>query len=593
MLSRKNLEKFCKIIWIGLQYLADRILPVVKPVTNYSRYSRIGFNFLALVLLLTCLIMAHHYMMLVVEGNFVQENTDGIEITGTGNDTKIACYLAILFSSIVLILSAFSFYRDLVWIYTSNSIMPFQTSSLYVPITYITVGYSLRIFLFTFAAIIGSLGADSLAVLDNGVTIFKSGFNSVDLSNISGIVTTSLELPFFAINLDMNITRGSLSSLYIWLLTTTRWVSVSFLLGTFWSVLPHVFDRLVTNRKPSFFLRSSSPHIEMRLLASTPNNDGINPGFQNRRHAISYFYTQNIIIPKENFYKKICDFLVIELAGRSSISLFLPGVGTGDFISYLLDNVTFPDCEYITIVGADASSEMLFLGLEALFLKIEKNDTKLAKKIHIDLILSGNLLDTKCDFYEEILSVYGTFDVVLSSQFDHYFPNNENSPLAEGLKREGKVSSTKKEYYSKCAEILSEDGIFMTIDDEKLNSITEQSAKDNKWDEYVVNQFIDRTVLSKLGEEMPWLERHIKELYPDTLPIDELKTRVATNRINRRLRCLEEICPKKDIGNWLKEVFNKNHTELDNPATNTHPAFFIFYVKKSVAFRRLFTASNS
>ena len=280
----------------------------------------------------------------------------------------------------------------------------------------------------------------------------------------------------------------------------------------------------------------------------TPTN-GINPGYEKKGRALSYSITQDYIINKNFFFKEIIERLTNGNFTRNSISIFEPGCGPGKVTAYhLLGKKMITYFKSIYIECADLSNEMILL-LNKYLKERELDIENSGSNINVNITSGISLIDLH---YYKTVAKRGFFDVVLLSQFEHYFPNSPSSPLAQKLKKNNIPFITKDELIDFIYNnLLKENGILIIIDDEENQDPTIRNTNDDNWDRYVVIQLNKnikkiRAINKEIADKI-YKKYHSKGLKPKEI--------AAKTRIHRREQCNEEIRSLSDSIYSLKKKF--------------------------------------
>jgi len=301
---------------------------------------------------------------------------------------------------------------------------------------------------------------------------------------------------------------------------------------------------------------------------------GINPGYQKDGRALSYNLTQKYIIDKKDFLNKIIEKITQRYSKTNSIRILEPGCGPGNITAfYLLGKKMLQSFERIEIECADLSNEMALLINK--YLKERENEIN-NSNCTVNLRITSGLCLIDPIYYEK-MDKKKLFDVVLLSQFEHYFPNSDNSPLAEKLRKNNISFMIKDQYIQFVYDFLMNDGsMLIIIDDEENEDANVRKANDDKWDEYVavnLNKNIDK--ISKINKEIAdkiYRAYNSKGLNP--------KDVAGQIRIHRREECNEEIRPLSISISSLKRIFGNENVEYFRHKDNLLSRFYLIIAYK-------------
>ena len=282
---------------------------------------------------------------------------------------------------------------------------------------------------------------------------------------------------------------------------------------------------------------------------------GINPGYEKYGRALSYDLTQEYIVDKRDFLNKTIEKIIERYSQKNSIRILEPGCGPGRITAfYLLGKNMLQSFRRIDIECADLSNEMaLLLNKHVKEIENEINNSNCAANVKIT---SGtSLIDTS---YYESMGEKKFFDVVLLSQFEHYFPNSYDSPLAEKLKRNNIPFMVKDQFIQFVYDsLMTDNGMLVIIDDEENENLDARKANDDNWDEYVAMH------LNKNIAKISAISREIADKIYKRYNSSGLKPKEVAGRIRRyrREECNEEIRPLSTAISSLKRIFGDGNVE--------------------------------
>ena len=299
-------------------------------------------------------------------------------------------------------------------------------------------------------------------------------------------------------------------------------------------------------------------HSRLQLeIISRKKLDFVNPGFQNQNRARSYLLTQPYIIDKTPFHNKILE--ILEDIRKDEINIFIPGIGNGSFINYLIQNQNILSCKSINIVSADISNEMItsfFLNNGDLLQKYSNISIK------IKIYSGANLVSKNDPFYSLFEKEFDQYDIVLSSQFEHYFPNSNQSDLFNVLNDKISNIFLKFEFRNYMKNFIAKNGYYITIDDFKFYDERENESNTIGWDKYVLKNFTDPQVINNIRAIDSKVAKKIEELYNKSFSEKELLQKIQSRRAFRRQVCLEEIESFDDSIKIFSAIYGIENTNL-------------------------------
>jgi SAM-dependent methyltransferase len=286
----------------------------------------------------------------------------------------------------------------------------------------------------------------------------------------------------------------------------------------------------------------------------------INNGYQNENRADSYELTQPYVIDKDFFFEKIIQRL--KSAQKKNLKILELGCGPAFFLRKFAKNYDDKEVQ-IELYGADISESMINIAKN----KIQDQLLKSKKEMDINFYYNVNLIDLSSDFYKKLDNI--KFDLIVSSQFDHYFPNDTSSELAKRISNQNLF--TKTDFYKHIYNMLNDNGIFASIDDYFIDDETTAA-----WDIYVLKNFQNQSIYDEIRKVNAILADKIAHHYhnkDENILLEEIKTK----REQRRYECFEEIDTLENIKKVLVKIYSKNleiynHNKLGN--------FFLFLATK-------------
>ncbi len=281
----------------------------------------------------------------------------------------------------------------------------------------------------------------------------------------------------------------------------------------------------------------------------------INPGYQKKGRALSYYLTQNYIVDKNYFLDKSIAKIIDRYSKTNSISILEPGCGPGNITAFsLLGSKMIQSFKEIDIECADLSNEMTSLLNE----NIKKRENEINNSnctVNVGITSGVSLIDTH---YYENMTKKKLFDVVLLSQFKHYFPNSDESYLAKKLRSNTIHFMIKDQFIHFIYDFLiKEKGMLIIIDDEENEDQNVGKMNDDKWDQYVainLNKNIDKIrVINKEIADRVYKKYNLPGINP--------KDVAGEIRRYRREQCNEEIRPLSTTISSLKKIFGEENVE--------------------------------
>lgn len=325
--------------------------------------------------------------------------------------------------------------------------------------------------------------------------------------------------------------------------------------------------------------KGSPPRAVVTLTAGDAAA-AINESYQTADRVGSYIATQDLVVPKEAFFGKIIEVLMQATAShRRSIRILEPGMGPAAFTRFVLRRPFLDRFDDIHVQGADISQGMLAYAQEVIHALCQSSLD--GQRVTIALNSGVNCVNAGDLFYGQIRSQGQRFDAVVASQFEHYCPNSQESPLARKYQGLGVPFSTKAQFRRMCYDLLDEGGIYFTIDDRLGESFEEQEWICRAWDSHVVRQFTDDAILCRLQSSHPALARNLRLSYDRQRPPQALLRVAAQAREHRREICREEIEPLSATKQDFINLFGaENVSCMMHPSPETHPGFYLLWAFK-------------
>lgn len=303
-----------------------------------------------------------------------------------------------------------------------------------------------------------------------------------------------------------------------------------------------------------------------------------NPGFQDPHRAESYLITQRFVVPKAQLFQYVYELLErVAAKCNGRLRILEPGIGPGLFETFLLgkDNIAAKlDFEF---VGLDVSKEMIDLAVKRIQSSLPAKSIQRAR-----FLLHSGIDCLKLD--DALLSVGQKgqkFSAIVTSQFEHYFPNDNQSNLAEELRRAGLGYHTKRQSRELAFELLDKGGVYVAIDDydsedKRVNEISELF-----WDLFVLRNLANLKIQDKIMGHDPELGSMLRRRYGSDRDLSELLNQIKVFRQHRRHICREETQVLSEAKRDLEEIFGRENVNvLRHPRRDSLSRFHLLYAIK-------------
>ena len=306
----------------------------------------------------------------------------------------------------------------------------------------------------------------------------------------------------------------------------------------------------------------------------------INKSYQTANRVKSYVASQNYVVSKAEFFEAALEVLKANFSGRTKpLRVFEPGMGPAAFSRNLLQSSVLSTVGPVHVEGTDISDEMLLFATNLINNLYREN--AVGEAIAFNLTAGVNGMDLSDPYYRKLERDKQRFDVIITSQFEHYFPNSESSPLAEKLKAKGISYSTKRAFRKYCYGLLAQGGIVFTVDDRLGETAEEHAEICRAWDTHVVNQFTDPDIIKRLESLNRSLASNLRMTYDASRPKEELVKIAAKTREHRRDICYEEIEPISRTKKDFIEIYGEENVQIMmHPSGSTHPGFYLIWATK-------------
>jgi hypothetical protein len=287
-----------------------------------------------------------------------------------------------------------------------------------------------------------------------------------------------------------------------------------------------------------------------------------NHGCLSEHYARTYLATQELIVPRQRFFKNLCERIATAQSHEQSLTIFEPGVGTGDFFAVLLQTAA-EQCwrGHFRLVGADFSPPMI-AAAQARLTPLIKSATRADLSWDMVWLPPLDLLQPESwDMVAEHLprgaGMIGCF------QFEHYFANHSASPLAARWSAHRPAVMTKSELRQRLGRLLAPGGQLWALDDYALSAEAADAADESTWDRSVVQALTDPQQLAALREKDADVAQQITRHYHPARSSAELEQLARRARARRRHRCWEEVQLWSDAQADVAAIFG--------PRTHFHP----------------------
>ena len=197
--------------------------------------------------------------------------------------------------------------------------------------------------------------------------------------------------------------------------------------------------------------------------------------------------------------------------------------------------------------------------------------------VDIDLTSGANVVSPASDYYKfinETIIDHGGFDVILASQFEHYFPNTTDSGLAKNISTLDIDFYTKFEFRQLCYRYLKKGGIYFSIDDRLGETEEEQERLCCEWDKWVATQLTDRHNLEAMrSKNKAFTDKLEKHYNPDEINIEK----VRRYREFRRSDCREEIEKLSQTIADFNKIFGDKNVFIKDHLFSSHKNFYLIW----------------
>lgn len=278
--------------------------------------------------------------------------------------------------------------------------------------------------------------------------------------------------------------------------------------------------------------------------------------------AWRYAAVQPFIVDKRPMFEAMVR--LVDAAGPAPQRVIEWGVGTGGFLEALARSAHWPEAE---LAGCDLSPARIAVASQTM--------ARLARSA--TLHANVNALNPADPFYSQVAPP-SSADIIALSQFEHYAPNSEASPLADRLRQADQPWCTKSALRRLARSRLRPGGWLFVIDDYAADTEEEQNGWDHAWDVHVVKNFSRSSVREVMAAVDPAWADALARRYDPARPLARRLALAARARTRRRHRDGEEIQSLTAAREDFQAVFGeKNCGILPHPSASTHPQFFLLW----------------
>ena len=315
-------------------------------------------------------------------------------------------------------------------------------------------------------------------------------------------------------------------------------------------------NKSIVSDKIHLYLHPHLTLFRIQNIKLSPQS-GINPGYEKKGRALSYDITQDYIVDKKDFLDKAIEKIIEKYSSPqklNSIRILEPGCGPGKITTfYLLGKKMLQSFRRIDIECADLSDEMALLVNK--YLKERENEI-INSNCNVNVRITSGTCLIDASYYENIAKK--PFDVVLLSQFKHYFPNSYESQLANKL-RKNNIPFMAKDHFIQLVydSLMKPNSMLIIINDEEHEDANVRKLHDDNWDKYTamgLTKNIDKiSALSREIADKIYKKYHTLGIKPEDV--------AGEIRRYRREQCNEEIRPLSATISSLKRIFGDENVE--------------------------------
>lgn len=318
-------------------------------------------------------------------------------------------------------------------------------------------------------------------------------------------------------------------------------------------------------------------------------------GYDEEQKAKIYMIIQSCIVDKTPFYKHMVKLLEGANTKGWNNSVFVPGIGPGKDVVFLHENFFSPKKKNLHVLGIDYSTPMVKAAKENILHSKGKSNIIGGLKSRLNLLLKENILNAyipMSNFERQQIQPCGPSEVIpypmekpsyiIASQVEHYFPNNDESPLFKKYEERNSKVLTKKGFMECCKDIAADQGIYFSIDDFIDKNPLIQKQNERIWDTYIAKNLGRAEIISGIKKIDKKLAEKIEENYGIHLNENLRTTNAQRNRVRRREHDYEEIRTLNEHIDDIIEVFGEN-AQIDIIQHPKLPNFYmtsVFYQKK-------------
>lgn len=208
----------------------------------------------------------------------------------------------------------------------------------------------------------------------------------------------------------------------------------------------------------------------------------VNLGYRGEKRARSYLATQEYVIPKGRFLDAVA--AEIDRLDCDQITVFEPGVGPGVVPAHLIRTGVHRKFQKFHYIGADQNREMLEYAKRLCAETYNARSDNGTGRVELHLVCDLNLTIRSSELYQAL--AWERVDVVILSQFHHYFPNDNASRLAQKFHATGRSFVSKSEADRLFHDMLKPGGLLAVLDDYTADTAEEHEQNLSLWDAFVV-----------------------------------------------------------------------------------------------------------
>jgi len=300
----------------------------------------------------------------------------------------------------------------------------------------------------------------------------------------------------------------------------------------------------------------------------------VNPGFRGEKRARSYLATQEYVIPKRQFLDVLAAEIV-QLTG-DQITIFEPGVGPGLVPAHLLRMGVHRNFKRFRYIGTDQNREMLEYANQLCAAAGSAHNGDVIGRVELQLVADMDLTRKSAALYQAL--AVERVDVVILSQFQHYFPNDNASRLAQKFHGAGRRSMNKSEADRLFHDMLKPGGLLAILDDYSAATVAEHEQNLSRWDAFVVTNLRAPENLARIRAIDPEKADKIAATYCGVETIEALR-RCRAARESRREKDNEETWSLANARASLERCYGTERVRVLRHAQL--PNFYLLLARKA------------